>query len=64
MFLGDELVPDAFIDVQTIAPDIQLEMRYVTDDNFVGAPVDGYMDSICYLVRPAAAAFGESAGSC
>ena len=39
--LGDELVPDAFIDVQTIAPDIQLEMRYLTDDNFVGAPVMG-----------------------
>ena len=32
--LGDELVPDAFIDVRTIARDIQLEMRYVTDDNF------------------------------
>ena len=49
-------MPDAFIDVQTIAPNIQLEMRYLTDDNFVGAPVDGYLDPICYLVRPAAAA--------
>ena len=57
--LGDELVPDAFIDVQTIAPDIQLEMRYLTDDNFVGAPVDGYLDPICYLVRPAAAALAK-----
>ena len=57
--LGDELVPDAFIDVQAIAPDIQLEMRYVTDDNFVGAPVDGYLDPICYLVRPAAAALAK-----
>ena len=57
--LGDELVPDAFIDVRTIAPDIQLEMRYVTDDNFVGAPVDGYLDPICYLARPAAAALAK-----
>ena len=46
---GDELVPDAFIDVRAIAPDIQIELRYVTDYNFVGAPVDGYMDPICYL---------------
>ena len=57
--LGDELVPDAFIDVRTIAPDIQLEMRYVTDDNFVGAPVDGYLDPICYLARPAASALAK-----
>ena len=57
--LGDELVPDAFINVQSIAPDIQLEMRYVTDDNFVGAPVDGYLDPICYLARPAAAALAK-----
>ena len=57
--LGDELVPDAFIDVRTVAPDIQLEMRYVTDDNFVGAPVDGYLDPICYLVRPAANALAK-----
>ena len=57
--LSDELVPDAFIDVRTIAPEIQLEMRYVTDDNFVGGPVDGYLDPICYLARPAASALAK-----
>ena len=56
---GGDLVPDTFVDVRSIAPDIQLEMRYVTDDNFVGAPVDGYRHAICYLARPAAAALAR-----
>ncbi|HZY34718.1 MAG TPA: M15 family metallopeptidase [Rhodanobacter sp.] len=44
------------VDVATLVPDIALEIRYAGSDNFVGAPVDGYLAPKCYLLRPAAQA--------
>jgi D-alanyl-D-alanine dipeptidase len=49
------LVPD-LVDLATLAPDVKLEMRYATADNFVGAVVDGYRARRCLLSRPAAGA--------
>jgi len=42
------------IDIQSIAPDIALDIRYASRDNFVGEPIDGYDAPRCYLLRPAA----------
>ena len=44
------------VDVATLVPDIALEIRYAGSDNFVGAPVDGYLAPKCYLLLPAAQA--------
>lgn len=47
------------VDVASVAPSIQLEIRYAGSHNFVGAPVDGYGAPRCWLTRPAAEALAE-----
>jgi D-alanyl-D-alanine dipeptidase len=44
------------VDIATLVPDIALEIRYAGSDNFVGAPVDGYLAPKCLLLEPAAEA--------
>ena len=50
------------VDIQSLAPDVAIEMRYATDDNFVGAVVDGYEARRCLLSPPAAAAIAAAQG--
>ncbi len=47
------------VDVATLAPDIEVGMRYLGADNFTGAPVPGYEANRCYLLRPAAEALAR-----
>ena len=51
--------PDGFVDVQTLSPGIVCELRYLGNDNFIGAPVDGYHANRCILSRPAAEALAR-----
>lgn len=44
------------VDIQSLIPDIGLEIRYAGSHNFVGAPVDGYEAPKCYLHRSVAQA--------
>ncbi len=44
------------VDIRSLVPDIDLDIRYAGHRNFVGAPVDGYEAPRCYLLRPAAQA--------
>lgn len=44
------------VDMRTLVPDIDLDIRYAGTDNFVGDRVDGYEASRCLLLRPAAEA--------
>lgn len=44
------------VDVRELIPDIAVEMRYASDDNFIGQPVPGYDTPRCYLLRPVAEA--------
>jgi D-alanyl-D-alanine dipeptidase len=44
------------VDVSTLAPDLTVEMRYASRDNFTGAVVPGYEAKKCLLLRPAAEA--------
>ena len=41
------------VGIDTLVPDIALDMRYAGADNFTGAPVDGYEAPRCLLLRPA-----------
>lgn len=44
------------VSVQTLVPDIRLDMRYAGSSNFVGTPITGYEAPRCYLLRPVAEA--------
>ena len=44
------------VDIRLLVPDIAEDIKYAGSDNFVGAPVDGYLAPKCFLVRPAAEA--------
>jgi D-alanyl-D-alanine dipeptidase len=47
------------VDLQTLVPDLDLDMRYAGANNFTGAPVDGYGAPRCWLLRPAAEALAQ-----
>ncbi|MFA5321906.1 MAG: M15 family metallopeptidase [Smithella sp.] len=47
-------MPDNFIDIQKVIPEIVLDIRYYSPHNFLGERVDGYMTPKCYLTRDAA----------
>jgi D-alanyl-D-alanine dipeptidase len=47
------------LDIRTLVPDIAQDIRYAGSDNFVGAPVDGYRASKCYLLPVAAQALAR-----
>ncbi len=49
-------VPEGFVEIRDIIPDPVMDIRYVTDHNFLGTPVDGYRASRCYLTKEAATA--------
>jgi D-alanyl-D-alanine dipeptidase len=42
------------VDIQSLVPDMALEIHYAGSGNFVGEPIDGYDAPRCYLLRPAA----------
>jgi len=48
--------PRGFVDAATVIPDLIVEMRYTTAQNFVGRPIPGYAGARCLLTRPAAKA--------
>lgn len=35
-------LPDDFVDVAEVVPDVVIEVRYAGYHNFVGEPIDGY----------------------
>ncbi len=49
-----------FVAIASIAPDVIQDIRYFSDDNFVGAPVDGYEAAKCILHRDAAKALAAA----
>lgn len=49
-------IPASFVDAATVVPGLVVDMRYVTADNFVGRPIDGYQAARCLLTREAAMA--------
>jgi D-alanyl-D-alanine dipeptidase len=51
-----ERLPAGFVDVGRIVPDIAVDLRYFSSDNFVGRRIDGYEARRLVLTEPAAAA--------
>jgi len=49
-------LPKGFVYVQNVIPDIQLELRYCSPNNFVGGPINGYNAEVCILSSEAAQA--------
>jgi D-alanyl-D-alanine dipeptidase len=49
-------VPSGFVDTGEAVPGIEVELRYFTEDNFVGTVIDGYETERCYMTAEAAAA--------
>lgn len=49
-------LPQGFINVQEVIPDLVVEMRYYTQNNFIGRPVEGYEGNYAVLAEPAAKA--------
>lgn len=49
-------LPEGFVYVKDIIPDLQVELRYNTDYNFVGKHVDGYKSNRLILTKQAAEA--------
>jgi D-alanyl-D-alanine dipeptidase len=43
-----------FVDAATVVPDLVVEMRYTTAQNFMGRPIPGYKAPRCYLTKAAA----------
>ena len=49
-------LPEGFVYLEQMAPDINQEPRYFTDRNFVGQPVDGYLAPRCIISQKGAEA--------
>ncbi len=49
-------LPKDFVYVQDVIPDVRVELRYATNHNFVGNPVDGYLEPKAILTKQAAEA--------
>lgn len=49
-------LPEGFVRLSDVAPDIVQEMRYTGEHNFLGRPVTGYEVGDCWLTAPTAQA--------
>ncbi|MFZ2322735.1 MAG: M15 family metallopeptidase [Ignavibacteriaceae bacterium] len=47
-------IPEGFVEIRQIIPDIILDLRYATNHNFLGVKVDGYNAEKCYITKAAA----------
>ena len=46
-------LPTGFVYLDEVIPDIQLDMRYYTANNFIGTQIDGYEAHKCIISNPA-----------
>ena len=47
-------IPEGFVEIRQVIPDIALDLRYHTNHNFLATPVDGYQSEKCYITKAAA----------
>lgn len=55
----DDLKQIAFTNVNRAIPSVKFDMRYTTTNNFIGSPIDGYREPICYLTNETAVALAN-----
>jgi D-alanyl-D-alanine dipeptidase len=49
-------LPESFVYVEEAIPHVKIDLRYCTDNNFLGRKVDGYVRPKCVLTKQAAEA--------
>lgn len=49
-------IPDGFVYLQDIEPTVKKELCYLTNNNFIGKPIDGYKNDCIIISKPAAKA--------
>ncbi len=54
-----EGVPETFVELQEFIPTIHLELRYFSENNFVGQVIDGYRAERVFMTREAAVALSN-----
>jgi D-alanyl-D-alanine dipeptidase len=59
--LTDAAADTLLADLQALAPEIRVGLRYATSNNFTGAPLPGYEGNHAYMRREAAAALARVA---
>ncbi len=47
-------IPESFINVKEVIPDIEVKLSYYSTNNFVGDTIDGYESNTLYLTKAAA----------
>ncbi|AFH49144.1 D-alanyl-D-alanine dipeptidase [Ignavibacterium album JCM 16511] len=47
-------IPDGFVEIREIIPDIVIDLRYYSNHNFLGRQVEGYKANKCYITKAAA----------
>ena len=52
-------MPEGFVNIVDLIPDVQLDIRYFESHNFVGEMVNGYNAGKCIITKEAAAALAE-----
>lgn len=52
--LSQAVLPEGFVKVKQLIPDIDVELRYYSNDNFVGDTIDGYKANVLVLTEAAA----------
>ena len=52
-------LPDGFVYLDKAIPGLVIDLRYVTNNNFVGQPIDGYRHGHVILSAPGAAALSD-----
>jgi D-alanyl-D-alanine dipeptidase len=53
---GNSALPEGFVSLADLTQAVQLDIRYATENNFIGRPIAGYQAGSCVLTRPAASA--------
>lgn len=56
---SDAAADSMLTDVRALAPEIVVELRYATSNNFTGAPIPGYEGNHAFLRRPATEALAR-----
>lgn len=49
-------LPKGFVHLNNIDPTIKSELRYTTNNNFIGKPINGYLNKIVIITKPTAIA--------
>ena len=58
-FYASAQLPEGFVDVKTIIPDLDVELKYYTTHNFVGKRIDGYYANKLILTKETALALKQ-----